>query len=239
MIDSLPEMSDPFAEQMKYISGGTFQMGSNENSYEKPIHSVTVSSFYISKYEVTQKQWQEVMGTNPSFFKDCDNCPVENVSWNDTQIFIKKLNAKTGKNYRLPTEAEWEYAAKGGENYKYAGSDSLENIAWYNINSYDLGEGHKNFGTNPVGQKLPNGYDLYDMSGNVSEWCSDLYSSEYYKNSPSNDPKGEKSNGDIIDNYHTVRGGSWYFFASFCRITNRGGYELDKRFKFIGFRLVL
>jgi formylglycine-generating enzyme required for sulfatase activity len=215
--------SDPFASQMIYISGGSFSMGSSD---EKPIHSVTLSSFYMSKYEVTQKQWQDIMGTNPSYFKNCDNCPVEQVSWNDIQDFIRKLNTKTGKNYRLPTEAEWEYAARGGQNYKYAGSDNLGSVAWYRDNS-----GSK---THPVGQKSANGYGLYDMAGNVWEWCSDWYGSDYYNNSPSSNPKGPNSG-----TYRVLRGGSWDYASGNCRAAHRSYDTPPYRNDFNGFRLVL
>ncbi|MFN4257335.1 MAG: SUMF1/EgtB/PvdO family nonheme iron enzyme, partial [Saprospiraceae bacterium] len=175
-----------------FVQGGTFQMGcTNEpqdcDDDEKPVHSVTLADFYIGKYEVTQKQWRDIMGSNPSYFKNCDNCPVENVSWDDVQEFLKKLNAKyPGKNYRLPTEAEWEYAARGGQQSKghqYAGSDNLGLVAWYNGNS-----GNK---THPVGERKANELGLYDMSGNVWEWCWDLYDPEVY------------------GSYRIFRGGSW------------------------------
>jgi len=212
--------------EMVQIPSGTFQMGSNESSDEKPIHTVTVSSFKMSKYEVTQKQWRDIMGTNPSYFKDCDNCPVEQVSWNDTQLFIKKLNAKTGKNYRLPTEAEWEYAARGGQSYKYAGSDNIDNVAWYQDNSGDK--------THPVGQKSANGYGLYDMTGNVWEWCNDWYGSDYYSSSPSSNPKGASSGA-----FRVLRGGSWRSTSGYCRAANRNDDTPTYRYYSFGFRLVL
>jgi formylglycine-generating enzyme required for sulfatase activity/serine/threonine protein kinase len=208
--------------EMVEIPSGTFQMGSNEYDGEKPIHSVTLSSFYMSKYEVTQKQWGEIMGTNPSNFTNCDNCPVENVSWNDIQDFIRKLNNKTGKNYRLPTEAEWEYAARGGQNYKYAGSDNIDNVAWYGSNS-----GSK---THAVGQKSANGYGLYDMTGNVWEWCSDLYGA--YSSSSSTNPSGPSTGIDRV-----LRGGSWSCVASPCRVAARFTFGTYRNNPF-GFRLV-
>jgi len=230
-----PERND---DGFVFVEGGTFQMGSNENNNGKPIHPVTVSSFYMSKYEVTQKQWRDIMGTNPSSFKDCDKCPVESVSWNDIQEFIKKLNAQTGKNYRLPTEAEWEYAARGGnksKGYKYAGSNNIDEVAWYDKNSYDLGEEHKNYGTNPVGQKQANELGLYDMSGNVWEWCEDTWH-DNYSGAPTNGSawtSGGKSTNRVL------RGGSWPSYSVFCRLASRFTSTPPGRGDRIGFRLVL
>jgi|AntRauTorckE5430_2_1112549.scaffolds.fasta_scaffold03017_4 formylglycine-generating enzyme required for sulfatase activity len=218
--------SDPFADQMIYVQNGSFQMGSNDgDSDEKPAHTVSVCSFYMSKYEVTQKQWRDIMGTNPSYFKNCDNCPVKQVSWNDIQDFIKKLNAKTGKNYRLPTEAEWEYAARGGQSYKYAGSDNIDNVAWYTSNS-----GSK---THPVGQKSANGYGLYDMSGNVWEWCQDTWH-ENYNNAPTNGTAW-LTGGD--NSRRVLRGGSWNSDDSDCRVASRYRVYPTSRNNSISFRL--
>jgi formylglycine-generating enzyme required for sulfatase activity len=217
-------------DNMVFVKGGTFQMGSNESANEKPIHSVTISDFYIGKYEVTQKEWREIMGTNPSRFKDCDNCPVEEVSWNDVQEYIKKLNAKTGKNHRLPTEAEWEYAARGGnqsKGYKYSGSNTISSVAWYYYSTADSK-------THPVGQKSSNELGIYDMSGNVSEWCSDWYSFSHYASSTSRNPSGPSSGSARV-----VRGGSWFNSASYCRVANRHPRSPGHRYDLIGFRLVL
>ncbi|MDP3259083.1 MAG: formylglycine-generating enzyme family protein [Thermodesulfovibrionales bacterium] len=194
------------ATGMEFVSvkGGCYQMGDtfgDGGSDEKLVHEVYVDDFYIGKYEVTQGQWKAIMGNNPSYFNNCgDNCPVERVSWNDVQDFINKLNSKSGKNYRLPTEAEWEYAARsGGKNEKYAGTSNeseLGEYAWYSSNS-----GGK---THPVGQKKPNGLGIYDMSGNVFELVNDWYDSDYYKNSPKDNPKGPSSGQSRV-----LRGGSW------------------------------
>ena len=148
---------------------------------EKPIHLVTLSNFKISKYEVTQAQYQAEMGNNPSYHKDCANCPVEQVSWEDIQNYINELNSRTGKTYRLPTMAEWEFAARGGNNSKgctYSGSFAIDKVAWYADNS--------NSNVHPVGQKQPNELGIYDMSGNVNEWVLDVYDKDYYTKLPTN-----------------------------------------------------
>mgnify|MGYP001565862054 FL=1 len=194
-------------------------------SAEKPVHEVCVNDFYIGKYEVTQKQWQDVMGDNPSYFRNCGDCPVAKISWNDIEEFINKLNQKTGKNYRLPTEAEWEYAARsGGKNEKYAGGNDIDSIAWYSSNS-----GSK---THPVGQKQPNGLGIYDMSGNVWEWVQDWYDENYYKNSPKDNPKG--ANGSA---YRILRGGSWFSIPLNLRTAKRSRLEPADRISDNGFRL--
>ena len=218
--------------EMVFVQGGTFEMGSNDGySNEKPVHSVTLDDFSIGKTEVTQTQWREVMGSDPPGLdnKGCDQCPVEGVTWDDVQNFITKLDQKTGKTYRLPTEAEWEYAAKGGNEsrgYPYSGSSNLDDVAWNNQNS-----GNK---THPVGQKQPNELGLYDMSGNVWEWCGDWYGPGYYQGNPVSNPKGPSS-GSIRVN----RGGSWYDYPEICHTTIRNYYTPDNRRNFLGFRLVL
>ena len=217
-----------FEPEMIFVEGGAFQMGSNAgDSDEKPMHYVSLNSFSIAKYEITQSQYKAVMGKNPSVFKDCDNCPVDNVSWNDVQEFIQKLNTQTGRIYRLPTEAEWDYAAKGGKNckaYSYSGSHDVNNSAWYSSNSESK--------SHPVGLKMANELGIYDMSGNVWEWCSDLYGT--YNNFLETNPKGP-SNGS----QHVFRGGSWHFTQEHCRISNRLGSNSDLRAVDGGFRLVL
>ena len=164
------------------------------------------------------------MGNDPSRFSNCDNCPVEQVSWNDIQDFIQKLNQKTGKNYRLPTEAEWEYAARGGnksKGYTYSGSNSSGEVAWYTDNSDSK--------THPAGQKQPNELGLFDMSGNVWEWCSDWYGSDYYQSSPSSNPKGASTGS-----FRVRRGGGWCSNARDCRSAYRDFTYPGRR---IGFRL--
>jgi formylglycine-generating enzyme required for sulfatase activity len=186
---------------MVTVQGGRFAMGGNENKNEMPIHDVTLSSFKIAKYETTQALWQKVMGSIPSGRKDrkeCMDCPVNAIGWDEVQTFIKKLNTLSGKNYRLPTEAEWEYAARGGtksKKFEYAGSNDINAVAWTSVNS----------GSNihPVGQKEANELGLYDMSGNLSEWCNDWYDENYYGKSPENDPKGPETGP-----HRVVRGGS-------------------------------
>jgi len=217
-----------FEPELIFVEGGTFQMGSSSGeSYEKPVHSVTLSAFNIGKYEVTQAQWKAVMGNNPSSFKGCDDCPVETVSWDDVQDFIRKLNAQTGKNYRLPTEAEWEYAAKGGKSSKgftYSGSNDLNAVAWYADNS-----GSK---THIVGGKQANELGIYDMSGNVWEWCSDWY--DTYTSYSETNPTGASSG-----QYRVLRGGSWNRNAYICRTASRLRNFPDSRYYHNGFRLVL
>ena len=217
---------------MVYVSGGTFTMGatseqgSDAYDREKPAHSVTLSGYYIGKYEVTQALWKAVMGSNPSYFKG-DNLPVEFVSWNEVQEFLRKLNAMTGKRYRLPTEAEWEFAARGGNSsrgYKYSGSNSLGNVAWYYDNSGS--------GTHAVGTKSPNELGIYDMSGNVCEWCQDWNGS--YSSSSQRNPKGPNSGS-----YRVYRGGSWNGNARSCRVSFRYHFTPGLRNNGIGFRLVL
>jgi formylglycine-generating enzyme required for sulfatase activity len=220
--------------EMVSVQGGRFTMGctgeqrSECDDDEKPAHSVTVGNFQIGKYEVTQRLWKEMMGAdnNPSYFKG-DDLPVENVSWNDVQKFIKALNQKTGKKYRLPTEAEWEYAARGGnksKGNKYSGSNNLDEVAWYNDNSGG--------NTNDVGTKSPNELGIYDMSGNVWEWVSDWYGK--YSEGAQTNPAGPSSGSDRV-----FRGGSCDSIAVLCRVSIRDSYSPDRRYDDVGFRLVL
>ena len=213
------------------VKGGSFHMGDqfgDGSSDEKPVHKVRVHGFYMGKYEVTQGQWRAIMGANPSGFKKGDNYPVERVSWDDAQKFIRKLNRKTGKNFRLPTEAEWEFTARsGGKKEKYAGSDSADEVAWYGYEK--SGES-----THPKGEKKPNGLGLYDMSGNVWEWCSDWYGENYYNDSPRDNPKGPSS-GSL----RVIRGGSWGYSPRYVRAAYRRRYAPGGRDGSLGFRLVL
>ena len=221
------------AADMVYVEGGTFTMGataeqgSDAYDEEKPAHQVTLSSFYICKHEVTQEEWEAVMGSNPSKFKG-KRLPVETVSWNKCQTFIRKLNSLTGKQYRLPTEAEWEYAARGGnrsQGYIYSGSNTLSNVAWYYDNS-----GNK---THEVMTKSPSELGLYDMSGNVWEWCSDWYGN--YSTSAQTNPKGASSGSARV-----ARGGSWYpSRAGNCRVSYRSYFQPSNRYDILGLRLVL
>ena len=217
---------------MEEVRGGTFRMGatseqgSEADSEEKPVHSVTLSGYYIGKTEVTQALWKAVMGSNPSYFKG-DNLPVECVSWNDCQEFIRKLNALTGQNFRLPTEAEWEFACRGGNNsrgYKYSGSNYIDNVAWYDGNSGDK--------THPVATKLPNELGIYDMSGNVSEWCSDWY--EKYSSGVQTNPKGPYDGS-----HRVIRNVGLYNNARVCCSSTRYGYTPDRRVNDLGLRLAL
>lgn len=251
---------------MCFIEGGNFKMGSSDSdSYynEVPIHDVSLSSFYMGETEVTQALWKAVMGNNPSYFVG-DNLPVEQVSWDDCQQFIKELNQITGRKFRLPTEAEWEYAARGGSNYSLysfeditirGGNDSpnLDPLAWYAGNcgrDYTSNEGcdvyncidiseweEKQYsdtrgGTHPVGKKQPNAYGLYDMLGNVMEWCSDYYGE--YQNKSQTNPQGPSNGSERV-----LRGGTWSYKARGCRVSYRISYEQDTAQKHIGFRIVL
>lgn len=218
---------------MVYVSGGTFTMGgtseqgSDVYDREKPTHNVTLSSYYICKYEVTQALWRAVMGSNPSHFEG-DNLPVECVSWNDCQSFINRLNSYTGRNFRLPTEAEWEFAARGGNysrHYKYSGSNYISDVAWYSDNS-----GNR---THPVGTKQANELGLYDMSGNVWEWCGDWYGS--YSSYSQNDPTGPNSGSCRV-----LRGSGWDGSVRGCRSSSRRSDNAPGyRDNGLGLRLVL
>ena len=217
--------------RMKYVSGGTFTMGATsemESPYhnEKPTHQVTLSSYYIGETELTQALWMAVMGSNPSRFEG-DDLPVEKVSWNDCQTFISKLNALTGKRFRLPTEAEWEFAARGGNQSRhtpYSGSSRINDVAWYDGNS-----GNK---THPVKTKQPNELGIYDMSGNVWEWCQDRYGN--YSSYAQTNPTGA---GSV--SYRVSRGGSWSYSPRYCRSSDRDYNSPEDSSSRLGLRLVL
>ena len=250
-------------DDMVYVEGGTFLMGaqtsssssanydSDANSNESPVHSVTLSSYYIGKYEVTQQLWEYVMNytgavadgtilsavasdpwlddSNPSStYGKGDYYPAYYVSYEDiVNHFIPRLNKITGKTYRLPTEAEWEYAARGGnqsKGYKYSGSNTVGDVAWYAANSSSIHQ---------VGTKQANELGIYDMSGNVSEWCSDWYGSNYYSSSSQTNPTGPTSGSNRV-----LRGGSWDCNAQSCRVSNRYYYHPSDRYRMHGFRLV-
>ena len=228
---SIP-VKDGIGIDMVRIEAGTFTMGAtyemkNPLDEEKPAHQVTLTNdYYIGKYEVTQALWKAVMGDNPSKFKG-DNLPVEQVSWDDCQEFISKLNRITDKKFRLPTEAEWEYAARGGKKsrgYQYSGSNNLADVAWYEDNS-----GSK---THDVGSKQANELGIYDMSGNVLEWCQDWFDS--YSSSSLLNPTGVNSGSKRV-----IRGGSWIFAARFCHSSYRDNSTPDNRFSNLGLRLIL
>lgn len=230
-----------FNIQMTFVKGGQFYMGCDDPKYlypefqnEKPVHRVSVTDFYIGKYEVTLGTYRKLMGKYPPAYdgvdygnKFCDECPVVMMSWDDVQEFIKKLNEKTGKNYRLPTETEWEYAARGGkytEGYKFAGGNKPSPVAWW---------GKKRGTTHPIGEKSPNELSIYDMSGNVSEWCSDWYDEAYYgKTVDQMNPKGPATG-----QYRIVRGGSYFDPEEMCRNTYRNRLAPNVRRWDLGFRL--
>ncbi len=218
---------------MVRVAGGSFimgcQRGRDRNCYgdEKPAHRVEVGSFEIGKYEVTQALWEAVMGGNPSFFKGCSECPVERVSWDDVQAFLQKLNTRTGKRYRLPTESEWEYAARGGRQsrgYLYAGGHDAGSVAWYEDNSGDR--------THPVGQKGANELGLHDLSGNVREWVQDCWN-DSYEGAPGDGRAWER--GDCSQ--RAARGGSWYFIPRNLRAAFRNRYTTGSRSGKLGFRI--
>lgn len=229
----MKKFTDPFHSDMVPIRGGTFEMGSEDGySDENPVHSVTVADFHLCKYPVTQAQWRSVMGSDPEelCFAGLDDCPVERVSWHDVQDFLEMLNHLTGKQYRLPSEAEWEFAARGGitpKGFKYAGSDDPDEVAWYDRNSGG--------NTHPVGEKKANERGLYDMSGNVWEWCEDVYHPNYH-GAPT-DGSAWISDGNKAS--RVVRGGSWDSISDRCGSTNCDWNYAYRRSQYIGFRLAM
>jgi formylglycine-generating enzyme required for sulfatase activity len=236
-----PLLKDPATGmEMVYVKGGCYPMGDvfgDGESEETPVHEVCVDDFYMGKHEVTQGQWKKVMGSNPSLDSGCkgnDSCPVDSVSWNDAQDFISRLNGRSSAGtYRLPTEAEWEYAARsGGKSEKYSGGNDVDPVAWFAENS-----GRRN---HPAGTKAPNGLGLYDMSGNVWEWTNDWYGDDYYSSSPRNNPTGP--NGPMGPNVdRVIRGGCRTGEAANERTSRRSyGYQRTSsdRGDKIGFRLL-
>lgn len=229
------EGSDPFPYPMVRIPAGTFTMGARDEGGrilgdrgdERPLHEVSVKKFELGKYPVTQAQWLAVMGSNPSHFNDGgEHCPVEQVRWNDVQEFIRRLNALTGKAYRLPTEAEWEYAARTGndDTFGRSGSGDLNQVAWHSGNSRRM--------THPVGQKQPNGWGLHDMLGNVWEWVEDTYAYDY--SAAPTDGSAQVFEREVS---RVLRGGSWISdFRSVC-VSSRFGFSEDRMEWYTGFRL--
>jgi formylglycine-generating enzyme required for sulfatase activity len=237
-------ITDSLNIQLVLIKGGTFNMGCTSEQKdcaddEKPVHQVTLSNYYLSPYEVTQKQWRLVMGYNPSGFKDCDECPVESVSWNAIELFLSKLNKITEKKYRLPTEAEWEYAAReGGKEVMFGNGKNIGDPNEINFDgSGDYKLPYTNIGiyrnkTTPVGSFAPNKLGLFDMSGNVLEYCSDWFGS--YPQEHQTNPQGPSTGS-----YKIGRGGSYYGFPNKCRVSYRYYDSVDKRYANFGFRLAM
>jgi len=212
-----------------HVPGGCYEMGNKwgSGSYtEYPVHEVCVNSFYVGKTEVTQGQWEKVMGNNPSSFKLGDDYPVESISRLDIAKFLSQMNQKNAKGFRLPTEAEWEYACRsGGKDQKFCGGDAPDDFAWYKKNSDDT--------PHPVAQKLPNGLGLYDMSGNVWEFCSDIFAKDYYETGPKLNPTGAKSGRHVMK-----RSGSWEINENFQRSSMRGRGSMEEKHYSTGFRVV-
>jgi formylglycine-generating enzyme required for sulfatase activity len=225
----MTKKEDPFAQKMIFVKGGSFNMGSNiDRDEEKPIHHVSISDFYICKIEVTQQDWKMIMGKNPSYYSDCERCPVENINLDDINAFILRLNQIAEKKYRLPTEAEWEYAALGGiysKGYLYAGSNNISAVCWYRDNSGDR--------PHEVATKDPNELGIYDMCGNIGEYCQDWYSDESYSKSEAINPKGPISGINKV-----VRGGNWITPPYPSRIKARSATNPKQRNLNDGFRLV-
>ena len=226
-----PNYTDP-ATGMEFVlvPGGCFEMGNKwgGGSYtEYPVHEVCVSAYYLGKTEVTQGQWQAVMGENPSYFKLADNYPVDSVSRIDAAKFLNEMNGDTLSGYRLPTEAEWEFACRsGGKDQQYCGGDSPDDYAWYEKNSGDV--------PHPVAQKNPNGLGLYDMSGNVWEFCSDIFAKDYYETGPKQNPQGATSGRHLIK-----RGGTWGINENFQRAATRARGGMEEAHFSTGFRVAL
>jgi formylglycine-generating enzyme required for sulfatase activity len=230
------EMGKGVALELVALPGGDFMMGSDKSEYadERPAHQVRVSPFAMGKFEVTQAQWLAVMGgKNPSNFSGADR-PVEQVSWDEAVRFCQRLSQLTGAQFRLPTEAEWEYAARAGTTTEYSFGDDDKQLgayAWFGNNSGNQ--------THPVGQKLPNSFGLYDMHGNVWEWCQDWYDENYYAQLQKQQGVVSNPRGPSNRQFRVLRGGSWVFYSNSCRSALRNYYDPGDRYNFIGFRVVV
>ena len=246
--DPINSLAEPLRSHLKklmadmvLVEGGTYMMGNPDrdrnDEYAKDVpHEVTLSSFYICKYEVTEALWTAVMGSNPSSYPSGDNYPVEQVNWYDCQDFVEKLSELTGRHFRLPTEAEWEYAARGGQRsrgYRYSGSYNLDEIGWHVGNAHHY--------KREVGTKKPNELGLYDMTGNVSEWCQDKLDIEYYHHSPSINPQGP-DRSTYKDN-RCFRGGSFCDDQKYDELKvytrNTGGMPPEEKYGNLGLRLAM
>lgn len=235
---SLPEiMQTQLIKNMVWIEAGSFNMGSDSHhsrKRERPVHQVSLDGFYISKYELTQDVFEQIMGWNYSYFP-CSNCPVNNVSWLNIQVFIQRLNKATGKKFRLPTEAEWAYSAKGGvqsKNYLFSGSNNINDVAWYANNSDNK--------SHPVGMKHPNELGLYDMTGNLWEFCQDTMSRSAYQNSNKHNPiVGSFTVNNKRKAMQVLRGSGYEFSANESLVFIRDGATNNVRMADIGFRLVM
>lgn len=253
LLISCKKEDDRIEIKMVYVEGGTFEMGSTAsggcNGYGdgNPVRTIRMEPYHISKYEITQGLWKAVMGTtleeqrnktNPRgpLYGVGDNYPMYYVSWEEAQAFCKRLSQKTGKEYALPTEAQWEYAARGGNESKhflYAGGNDIDRVAWYYANSYALEVSNADFGTHPVGMKAANELGIYDMSGNVWEWCSDWYAPSYDESDTDN------PHGPATGSMRVVRGGSWYDDAPYSRVFARFYEKPVFRYYALGFRVVM
>ncbi|MBC7552881.1 MAG: SUMF1/EgtB/PvdO family nonheme iron enzyme [Taibaiella sp.] len=236
--DKKAKDADKVILEMVAVAGGTFDMGADSEAVDRrPAHTVTLNNFNIGKYEVTEAQWMAVMGAFPSSYSYCDNCPITNVSFNDVQAFIEKLNAMSGKHYRLPTEAEWEFAARGGVKEhmrkdnsdelvgrKYSGKVVLQYIAWFERNAKDH--------VHAVGKKDPNKLGAFDMTGNVEEWVNDWYNKDYFSKKDITNPQGPEGGISKV-----VRGGSWRSEADEVSVTRRAAYLPKEKSISLGFRL--